>query len=421
LITDDVTRTDLDATARTAASAGRAASAASRRLRIATLVDYVVGGGAERAAVEIACRLAERHDVTMVSSRLRPDQLGEDTFAGTVAQLAAAGVTLVPLGRTSTTAVWEWRPVIRRLRAGRFDVLHTHLSGSNAWGPLLARLGGVRAFVAHEQTPFPHVGGLRGFRDSGSEAFVNPWVVGPLADRIVVPSRWSLESLVRLQGVPREKLRVVPNAAPETMPRPSDDRRAVRASMGVADDELVIVVAAMLRPEKGHEVAVEALARVLQRHPQAVLALAGEGELHARDGVRPALEAQARELGVEHAVRFLGRRHDVMDVLGASDVALLSSHNENLPLAVLEYMESGTPIVTTDAGGNSELVDHGVHGLVGPRGDATEMAAAIVRVLDDPAAAGVRAGAARERRRREFTWDVVARRIEDVYREALAG
>ncbi|MDO9407230.1 glycosyltransferase family 4 protein [Patulibacter sp.] len=394
---------------------------ATPRLRIATMVDYVVGGGAERAAVEIACRLAERHDVTMISSRLRPDQLGEDTFRGTVAQLADAGVTLWPLGRTSAKAVWEWRPLIRRLRAGRFDVLHTHLSGSNAWGPLLKGLGGVGAFVAHEQTPFPHVGGFRGFRESRSEAFVNPWVVGPLADRILVPSRWSLESLVDLQGVPREKMRVVPNAAPETMDRPSDDRRGVRASMGVADDELVIVIAAMLRPEKGHEIAVDALARVLPRYPKAVLALAGEGELHAREGVRPALEAQARALGIEHAVRFLGRRHDVMDVLGASDVALLSSHNENLPLAVLEYMESGTPIVTTDAGGNRELVDDGVHGLVVPRGDAAAMADALLRTLDDPDAARTRATAAQERRRREFTWDVVSRQVEDVYREALAA
>lgn len=409
---------------RPAASAYRApgpASGPGRRLRVATMVDYVVGGGAERAAVEIACRLAQRHDVTMVASRLRPDDLTDDTFAGTVAQLRTAGVTLLPLGRTSTSRVWEWRPLVRRLRGGRFDVLHTHLSGSNAWGPLLTRLGGVGAFVAHEQTPFPHVGGLRGFRDSGSEAFVNPWVVGPLADRVLVPSQWSLESLVRLQGVPREKLRVVPNAAPETMPQPRDDRRGVRATMGVTDDEVVITIAAMLRPEKGHEVAIAALARVRERVPNAVLALAGEGELHDRAGVRPALEAQAQELGIAGAVRFLGRRHDVMDVVGASDVALLSSHNENLPLAVLEYMESGTPIVTTDAGGNRELVEDGVHGLVVPRDDADAMAGALLRTIEDPAAAATRAAAARDRRRREFTWDVVSRGVEGVYREALGA
>jgi glycosyltransferase involved in cell wall biosynthesis len=390
------------------------------RLKIATMTDYLVGGGAERAAIEIVVRLAERHDVTIVSSRLRPEDHDTDTFAPTVRRLEEAGVRIISLGRTSVVKLWEWRPLIRHLRHGRYDVLHTHLVGSNTWGPMLKGLGGVGTYIAHEQTPFSHGKGPRYYKESGAEAFVNPWFVGPLADRIIVPSHWSLESLVTPQGVPPAKIRVVPNAAPATMPQPSDDRKAVRGTMNVADDEIVIVIAAMLRPEKGHEIAVAALAQVRERYPNAVLAIAGEGELHAREGVRPQLEAQAAQLEITDAVRYLGRRHDVMDVLGASDVCLLSSHNENLPLAVLEYMESGTPIVTTDAGGNRELVEDGVHGLVVPRGDADAMAAALLRVLDDPEAARTRAKAAQERRRTEFTWDVVTEQVEDVYREALA-
>lgn len=385
------------------------------------MTDYPVGGGAERAAVEIAVRLAERHDVTMIGSRLRPQDEDTDTFRPTVARLREAGVPLISLGRTSVPKVWEWRPLVRHLRHGGYDVLHTHLVGSNTWGPMLKALGRVGAWVPHEQTPFSHGKGPRYFRESGAEAFMNPWFVGPLADRLIVPSRWSLESLVTRQGVPREKIRVVPNAAPATMPQPSDDRAAVRRTMQVEDHEQVIVIAAMLRPEKGHEIAIAALAKVLERHPDAVLAIAGEGEIREVVGLRPQLEQQASALGISASVRFLGRRHDVMDVLGASDVCLLSSHNENLPLAVLEYMESGTPIVTTDAGGTPELVEDGVHGLVVPRGDVDAMATALLRVLDDPDAAAVRAKAAQERRRTAFTWDVIADKVEDVYREALSG
>jgi glycosyltransferase involved in cell wall biosynthesis len=394
---------------------------AGDRLRIATLTDYPVGGGAERAAVEIAVRLAERHDVTMIGSRLAPADELNDTFRPTTERLREAGIPLISLGRTSVKALWEWRPLIRHLRHGGYDVLHSHLVGSNTWGPMLKGLGRIGAWVPHEQTPFSHGKGPRYWKESGREAFMNPWFIGPLADRLIVPSQWSLESLVTRQGVARDKIRVVPNAAPATMPQPSDDRDAVRRTMQVADDEQVIVIAAMLRPEKGHEIAIAALAQVLRRHPKAVLAIAGEGEIREVVGLRPQLEEQAAKLGISDSVRFLGRRHDVMDVLGASDVCLLSSHNENLPLAVLEYMESGTPIVTTDAGGTPELVTDGVHGLVVPRGDADAMATALLRVLDDPEAARVRATAAQERRRTAFTWDVIARQVEDVYREALAG
>lgn len=398
-----------------------AAGAMSRhggRLRVATMVDYVVGGGAERAAVEIAIRLAERHEVTMISSRLRPEDHTEEMFAGTVTRLKDSGVRLISLGRTSRASVWQWRPLIRTLRAERFDVLHTHLNGSNFWGPALRRTGAVGAFVAHEQTPFAREGGVRQF---GAEAIVNPWIVGPFADRVIVPSAWSRDSLVRNERVPAHKIRVVPNAAPATMPQPSDDRQAVRASMGVPDDAIVILVAAMLRPEKGHEIAVSALARIRERFPNAVLVLAGEGEVHDPVGTRPAIESQAAALGVADAVRFLGRRHDVMDLLGAADIALLSSHHENLPLALLEYMESATPIVTTDAGGNRELVEDRVHGLVVARGDADAMADALLRTLDAPDEARQRGLAARERRRQVFTWEAVAEDVEAVYREALTA
>lgn len=388
------------------------------RLRVVTMLDWVVGGGAERAAVEIAIQLAARHDVTMVSSRLSPADHEHEMFAGTVGRLRDSGVRLISLGRTSRARVWEWRPLIRTLRHERIDILHTHLNGSNFWGPMLRATAGIGAWVAHEQTPFAREGGIR---EHGAEAIVNPLITGPFADRIVVPSAWSKRSLVTNERVPEHKIRVVPNAAPATMPQPSEDRRGVRAGMGVHDDSPVILIAAMLRPEKGHEVAVRALAQVRERVPNALLVLAGEGEVHDKVGTRPAIERLAGELGVGDAVRFLGRRHDVMDLLGGADVALLSSHNENLPLALLEYMESATPIVTTDAGGNRELVEDGVHGLVVPRGDADAMAAALLRTLEQPEAARERALAARDRRRRVFTWEAVAHDVEAVYREALAG
>jgi glycosyltransferase involved in cell wall biosynthesis len=285
--------------------------------------------------------------------------------------------------------------------------------GSNFWGPWLRTAGGARAWIAHEHSGFARGGQGR------AEALVNPLVVGHVADRLIVPSAWSAEEMASHHGVPRERIRVVPNGAPSATAAAS--REPVRRALAVAPDAPLIVVVAMLRPEKGQEVAVRAVAELRERHPRAVLALAGAGTVQDPDGTRPQLERLAADLGIADAVRLLGRRGDVPDLLAAADVALLPSHVENLPLALVEYMRSGAPIVTTDPGGVREVVEDGVHGLVVPRGDATAMALALARVLEDPEAARERAAAARERFERRYTWEAIVPRVEAVYDEALGA
>ncbi|WP_320672289.1 glycosyltransferase family 4 protein [Patulibacter defluvii] len=386
----------------------------ARRLRVLAVIDHLVGGGAERAAVELALRLAERHEVAIAASRMGRGP-ASDAVAEAVEELRRGGVRVLALGRTRTRRVGEWRPLLGAMRRNGCDVVHTHMVGSNFWGPWLRGGGGAGAWVAHE-----HSGFARG--DEGrAEALVNPWIVGRFADRVIVPSRWSAREMAAHHGVPAARMRVVPNGAPPAAADGDGRRDAVRAELGVAAGDPLIVVVAMLRPEKGQEVAVRALARLRRHHPTAVLALAGAGTVQDPAGTRPALERLAAEAGVGDGVRFLGRRGDVDDLLAAADVALLPSQVENLPLALVEYMRSGTPIVTTDPGGVGELVDDGEHALVVPCGDDQAMAAALRRAIDDPAAAAARARAARERFAARFTWDAIVPQVEAVYREALAA
>jgi glycosyltransferase involved in cell wall biosynthesis len=385
-------------------------------LRVATLVDHLVAGGAERAAVDIAARLGDDVRSVLITSRLTPAALDAPRTAPTVAELAAAGVEVVAPGRTGTLKAWEWRPVVALLRRGGFDVLHSHSWGSNFWGPALARAAGVPVHVAHDQSPFA---GRAAGTVSRRERLVNPWITGRFSDAIVVPSAWAGGQLVAHERVPRRLIRVIPNGAPEV--RRIRGRDEVRAELGLDRGDVVVAVAAMLRPEKAHDVAVAALARLQADRPGLKLLLLGAGPTGDEAGTRPALEEQARQLGIADRLVFAGRRSDVVDLVAAADVALLPSARENLPLAVLEYMESGTPVVATTVGGVPELVQDGVHALLVAPGDAAAMAAAIARVLDDPAAAAVRAVAARERRRSLFTWEKAARMTRALYAELLSG
>jgi glycosyltransferase involved in cell wall biosynthesis len=381
------------------------------------VVDYVVAGGAERAAVEIARRLGPEVNATFVSSRLPQNARDDPRYRDAIGELEASGVRFLGLGRSATWRAWEWRPLVRHLRGERVDVLHTHLWGSNAWGPALAAAGGVPVHVAHEQTPFARVGGVRAW---GSQGLVNRWVTGPRSAAVVVPSAWSRDALVRYEKVPREKVVVIPNGPGAAGGKPASAEQDVRAELGIVEDAPIAIVAAMLRPEKQQGVLLRAAARLAESHPTLQVLVAGGGPTRDPDGTGPELARLAAELGIAERVHLLGRRADVPRLVAAADVAVLSSAHENLPLAVVEYMEAGTPIVATAVGGVPELIEDGVHGLLVPPGDAEEMARAIAAVLGDPAGAARRAAAARERRRAVFDWDVVARRVRELYERLLA-
>ena len=121
-----------------------------------------------------------------------------------------------------------------------------------------------------------------------------------------------------------------------------------------------------------------AFARVAAAVPTADLLLAGDGPL------RGALTAQAADLGIADRVRFLGVRHDIPELLRASNVFALTSISEAASLTLLEAMACRLPVVVTAVGGNPEIVEHDRQGYLVPRGDDAAAADAIVRLLRDP-------------------------------------
>jgi glycosyltransferase involved in cell wall biosynthesis len=161
---------------------------------------------------------------------------------------------------------------------------------------------------------------------------------------------------------------------------------------------------------KDHATLVRAFRQVASAHDDVELLLAGDGPL------RPALEGQIRELGLVERVHLLGVRSDVPDLLRASDVFVLSSVSEAASITLLEAMGSSRPSVVTNVGGNPELVRDGVDGLLVARGDSTEMALAIKRLLSNPALAERMGRAAAARVRERFLLDDTIRAYADLYR-----
>ena len=152
----------------------------------------------------------------------------------------------------------------------------------------------------------------------------------------------------------------------------------LRAELGIDQNAPVVLVLARLEPQKGHRVLLEAWKSVAQSYPAARLVCAGDGVLRAE------LEAQAAALGIAGSVSFVGQQPNVPDWLALADFTVLPSFYEGLPLAAIESLAAGRPVVATAVDGTSEVVLDGKTGLTVPAGDPAALAAAISRMLAAP-------------------------------------
>jgi len=164
-----------------------------------------------------------------------------------------------------------------------------------------------------------------------------------------------------------------------------------------------------LGQEKGHQHLLKAATLV----PQATFVIAGEGPL------RESLEAQAKQLGIDGRVKFLGHREDIQDLLAICDVFVLPSLSEGLPVSVLEAMAASKPVVASAVGGNKEVVIHGETGLLVPPADPTALATAIQSILSDPGFAARLAAAGNERVQKQFSAETMVGKITQIYDELI--
>jgi glycosyltransferase involved in cell wall biosynthesis len=166
-----------------------------------------------------------------------------------------------------------------------------------------------------------------------------------------------------------------------------------------------------LRVEKALEVLIEAAAILVEDFPALKVVIVGDGPERTR------LEGLVEQLGLAASVLFLGwrSRETLSDVLDAFDVGVLSSDFEATPLSVIEFMAAGKPVVATRVGGVPGLIEDGREGMLVPPRDPASFARAVAALLGDPARRAVLGEQARERQRREFSFERMVRRIEDLY------
>jgi glycosyltransferase involved in cell wall biosynthesis len=190
-------------------------------------------------------------------------------------------------------------------------------------------------------------------------------------------SQVAVDRYIAMGAAPAGRIIYMPNGVDTSRFYPDEERRAaVRHSLGLTADERVILAVARFEEAKNHAGMLRTFARVLEAHPSTRLLLIGQGTL------LNATRTLATTLHVEESVRFLGIRKDIPDLMRASDLYLMSSLWEGLPVVLLEAAASGLPSVATDVGGNATAVLDGTSGRIVSPDDDEALAAAVVEVLN---------------------------------------
>jgi glycosyltransferase involved in cell wall biosynthesis len=186
-----------------------------------------------------------------------------------------------------------------------------------------------------------------------------------------------------------DKITVICNGVDVKRYQRSVDKAALRQTLGLNEHDRVIAVVGTFKRQKGHAHLIEAAASLIPEFPDLHILLIGDGDLRAE------LQAQTQNLRIEQHVHFLGSRYDVPDLLAASDYFVLPSLWEGLPMALIEAMASGLPIVATEVSGTQQVMVPGETGLVVPAGDTQQLKEAIRSLLANPARAQAMGAAAR--------------------------
>ena len=376
-------------------------SGSGDRRRVFFLVDSLEIGGTETQAVELALRLdPARYEVTLGCLRMAGPLL---------AKLKGSTVSVMEWnaqgGVNSPRGIYQILCLARFLRRGHFDVVHAHDLWSNLLAIPAARLARVPVIISSRRD-LAHLG----WYTPGRRKFLRH--LQSLSSAVLVNSSQISEQLVREDGFRPEFIRVIHNGIDlDRFSRMVPERE--RLFPGLGDCTLILCTGNMHSDIKGHPTLIQAAQHICAKFPQIKFVLIGDGEK------RSEFELKVSELGLQRNFLFLGSRQNVPEILACGDMAVLPSQAEGLSNALLEYMAMGLPTVATDVGGNSEVIENGLSGLLVKPNDPAALADAISSLLENPHFASLLGVAARERVRRHFDFAHLIFNVDALYTELL--
>lgn len=367
-------------------------------IRVAYFIDHLRTGGAQKHLVELLRALDRRR----FSASVWTEKVGGE-LTGEIERMGVRVRSLdVQRGFAEGRFLIRLVQVAHALRREGIHIVHGYLYAGNIIGPLAGLLGRVPVRLVSKRS-------LDSYR---SWAKLLACRLGNrLADRVTVNARAVGAFVEREEGCASGKIVVIPNGV--DFSRFHSPNHGAKEALGLLPHDRVVGTIGRLTWKKAPDCLLAAAHMILQEEPDTRFLIVGDGPL------RPHVERQAEELGIQARCIFTGTVSDVLPFLRASDVFVLSSVIEGMANALLEALACGKPAVVTDAGGNGEVVQDGRTGFVVPRNDPQRLAEATLRLLREPALAGQMGEAAMKDMEERYSLSHMVRSIESLYDELL--
>ena len=387
-----------------------------RSSRIVHVIARLNVGGAALHVLQLAAEQRRRgHHVLVVAGTLAP---GEESMEYLVEELDVPLRRLPALQRELSPPgdARAVRELIAIIRAERPDVLHTHTAKAGGTGRVAALLtrGARPDVVVH--TYHGHV--LRGYFGRGKETFYRTLerVLAHATDRLIAVSEEVCDDLVSLGVAPRSKFVVIPygfDLSARTNGTEAD-RARIRADLGADETTFVVGWVGRLTAIKRPLDLVRVLAALVAEGTDARLCIVGDGP------EREAVEALAASLGVADRLHVAGYRERLGEWYAAFDAFCLTSANEGTPVAAIEALAAGRPVVATRVGGTPAVVEEGLSGYLADEGDVATLAARLAGLAADPAVRARMAADGAARMHELYGEERMVDDIDALYRSLLA-
>jgi glycosyltransferase involved in cell wall biosynthesis len=298
------------------------------------------------------------------------------------------------------------RTIARVVREEKADLIHSHLPDQNFYSCLAGVLVGRKTIVTYH-------GPIEITSAQGMRQVIKIQFVRHAAASVVVVCDYVGAMLQNVGFKPKKIVRIYNGI--DTKLYGDTQGSNLRSELGVPLDTKLVGMIAHLHLAKGYEFFIQAARKVVDALPKVRFVAVGE----IKEPIWKELSTLIENLGLKDHVHFLGLRDDIPGILHDLDVFVLSSRSEGFPLAVLEAMAAGRPIVVTRSGGPQELVDDGRTGFLVPPADAQALAETICKLLADPTKAMELGRNARVRVESQFSIETMVGKYEQLYERLL--